>query len=74
VNEIKRLRMQDLILDRLTQRGPSTFADLYRLGKRVTVDEAIVQLVAAGLVRWRWGKNGVVVELVKETKNEPEQL
>lgn len=60
----KRLRLQDRILDRLTRRGPATFADLYRLGQRVTVDEAIVQLVAAGLVRRCWGKNGVVVEIV----------
>lgn len=65
----KRLRMQDRIIDRLTRRGPATFADLYRLGKRVTVDEALTQLVAAGLIRRCWGKNGVVVELVKESVN-----
>lgn len=68
----KRLRMQDLIIDRLTRRGPATFADLYRLGKRVTVDEAVVQLVEAGLVRRCWGKNGVVVELVNQEVNSKE--
>lgn len=63
----KRLRLQDRILDRLRRRGPATFTDLYRLpASRAAVDEAVVQLVAAGLVRRAWGKNGVVVELVSE--------